>query len=101
LSAGCATKAPEPALRPTFLLGRFSYPYSRPGLPARLRPLGYDVVPQLGPGVQVVIVGDDAVNQAGDGFDSVKDSAEYREAQRLGIEMIPLRLLRSQLDAPR
>jgi len=83
--------------RTVFLMGRFSYPYNKPQLEMLLKNLGNTLVNKMGPGVDTVILGDDAVNEAGDGFTSVTDSAEYKLANELGVEFAPLRKIRDLL----
>jgi hypothetical protein len=82
------------ASRTIFLMGRFSAPYEKDPLAALLKRLGNKVVTTMGPGVDTVILGDDPVNDAGDGFAAVKDSAEYKEALGLGVEFAPLKKIR-------
>lgn len=80
--------------RTIFLLGRFSYPYHKPQLQQLLENLGNTVVSKMGPGVDTVILGDDAVNEAGDGFTKVEESEEYKTATMLGVEFVPMRKIR-------
>ncbi|HLQ36764.1 MAG TPA: hypothetical protein VK348_03100, partial [Planctomycetota bacterium] len=80
--------------RTIFLMGRFSYPYHKPDLEQLLRRLGNDVVTKMGPGVDLVLLGNDAQNEAGDGFTAVAESAEYKEAVNLGVEFAPLQKIR-------
>jgi len=80
--------------RTIFLLGRFSAPYEKDRLAALLKRLGNKVVDKVGPGVDTVILGDDPINEAGDGFAAIKDSPEFKEANNLGVEMVPLRKIR-------
>ncbi|MGE3175605.1 MAG: hypothetical protein AB7O97_23475 [Planctomycetota bacterium] len=80
--------------RTIYLLGRFSYPYHKPQLEALLRDLGNTVVANMGPGVDTVLLGDDAVNEAGDGFTKVEESEEYKLATALGVEFVPMRKVR-------
>ena len=82
------------ASRTIFLMGRFSAPYEKDPLAALLKRLGNKVVGKMGPGVDTVILGDDPVNEAGDGFAAVKDSPEYKEALGLGVEFAPLKKVR-------
>lgn len=83
--------------RTIFLMGRFSYPYNKDQLTMLLKNLGNTVVTKMGPGIDTVILGDDAVNEAGDGFTSITESAEYKEANALGVEFAPLRKIRDLL----
>jgi hypothetical protein len=80
--------------RTIFLLGRFSYPYHKPQLTQLLENLGNRVVAKMGPGVDTVILGDDAINEAGDGFTKVEESEEYKAATMLGVEFVPMRKIR-------
>ena len=75
-------------------MGRFSYPYNKPQLEQLLKNLGNKVVAKMGPGVDTVILGNDSVNENGDGFDKVLESQEYKEAINLGVEFAPLLKIR-------
>lgn len=77
-------------VRTIFLMGRFSEPYHKPALTALLRRLGNKVVDKMGPGVDLVILGNDPKNEAGDGFAAVQESADYKEAVRLRVEFATL-----------
>ena len=83
--------------RTIYLMGRFSYPYNKDQLAMLLKNLGNTVVQKMGPGVDTVLLGDDAINEAGDGFTSIADSQEYKEANALGVEFAPLRKIRDLL----
>lgn len=80
--------------RTIFLLGRFSYPHHKPQLELLLENLGNTVVSKMGPGVDTVILGDDAINEAGDGFSKVEESEEYKAATMLGVEFVPMLKIR-------
>jgi hypothetical protein len=80
--------------RTIYLLGRFSYPYHKPQLTQLLENLGNRVVAKMGPGIDTVILGDDAINEAGDGFTKVEESEEYKAATMLGVEFVPMRKIR-------
>lgn len=80
--------------RTIYLLGRFGYPYHKPQLTKLLENLGNRVVAKMGPGVDTVILGDDAINEAGDGFTKVEESEEYKAATMLGVEFVPMRKIR-------
>lgn len=80
--------------RTIYLMGGFNYPYNKPQLEALLRNLGNKVVSKMGPGVDTVILGDNPINEAGDGFLQVSESVEYKEAVNLGVEFAPLRKIR-------
>ena len=51
-----------------------------------LRRLGNRVVTKMGPGVDTVILGNNPVNEAGDGFASIQDSDEFKLANELRVE---------------
>ena len=53
-------------------MGRFGAPYGKEQLTNLLRRLGNRVVTKMGPGVDTVILGNDPVNEAGDGFASIR-----------------------------
>ncbi len=80
--------------RTIYLMGRFSAPYNKPELTNLLRRLGNKVVDKMAPGVDTVILGNDPVNEAGDGFASVQDSAEYKLASELRVEFAYLASVR-------
>jgi hypothetical protein len=83
--------------RTIYLMGRFGYPYNKPQLQALLENLGNTVVGKMGPGIDTVVLGDDPVNESGDGFSKVEESEEYKLAVGLGVEFAPLRKIRDLL----
>ncbi len=72
--------------RTIFLMGRFAAPYNKPELTQMLTRLGNRVVDKMQPGVDLVILGNDPVNEAGDGFSSVQESPEFKLASELRVE---------------
>lgn len=80
--------------RTIYLLGRFSAPYNKPELTQLLRRLGNKVVDKMAPGVDTVILGNDPLNEAGDGFVSVQESDEFKLASDLRVEFVYLRQIR-------
>jgi hypothetical protein len=80
--------------RTIFLLGRFSAPYEKPALTNLLRRLGNKVVDKMAPGVDTVILGNDPINEAGDGFSSVQESPEFKLASELRVEFAYLSTIR-------
>lgn len=80
--------------RTIYLMGRFSAPYNKPELTNLLKRLGNNVVDKMAPGVDTVILGGDPVNEAGDGFASVQDSAEFKLASELRVEFAYLSSIR-------
>jgi predicted secreted protein len=72
--------------RTIYLMGRFSAPYNKPELTLLLRRLGNKVVDKMAPGVDTVILGNDPINEAGDGFAVVQESDEYKLASDLRVE---------------
>lgn len=83
-----------------YLMGRFSHPLTKPVVAGLLSDLGNTVVDKLGPGVDLIIVGGDLVNEEGSGFMPIADSDEYKLAQNLRIEMAPLSKVRQYLKLP-
>jgi hypothetical protein len=79
------------------MMGRFSYPYNKDMVEKLLKGLGNTVVTKMQPGVDTVLLGDDVPNEAGDGLTPVTDSAEYKLANDLGVEFVPLRKVRDLL----
>ena len=80
--------------RTIYLMGRFSAPYTKEPLANLLKRLGNKVVDKMGPGVDTVILGNDPVNAAGDGFESVQGSAEFKLASELRVEFAYLTQIR-------
>ena len=80
--------------RTIYLMGRFTAPYNKEQLTLLLKRLGNRVVGKMAPGVDTVVLGNDPVNEAGDGFTVVKDSEEYKEAHRLNVEFTYLNIIR-------
>jgi hypothetical protein len=80
--------------RSIYLMGRFTAPYNKEQLTLLLKRLGNKVVDKMGPGVEMVLLGNDPVNEAGDGFTILKDSEEYKEAHRLNVEFTYLSTIR-------
>jgi hypothetical protein len=80
--------------RTIYLMGRFSAPYNKPELTNLLKRLGNNVVDKMAPGVDTVILGGDPVNEAGDGFNSVMESAEFKLASELRVEFAYLSSIR-------
>lgn len=80
--------------RTIYLMGRFTAPYNKGDLANLLKRLGNKVVDKMGPGVDTVILGNDPVNEAGDGFASVQDSAEFKQASELRVEFAYLATIR-------
>ena len=72
--------------RTIYLMGRFGAPYGKEQLANLLRRLGNRVVSQMVPGVDLVVLGNDPVNEEGDGFASVQDSEEFKLANELRVE---------------
>tara|TARA_R110002072_G_scaffold269079_11_gene428360 strand:- start:16544 stop:17815 length:1272 start_codon:yes stop_codon:yes gene_type:complete len=72
--------------RTMYLMGRFSAPYQKEQLTNLLRRLGNRVVTKMGPGVDTVLLGNNPVNEAGDGFATVQDSPEFKLANELRVE---------------
>ena len=80
--------------RTIYLIGRFTAPYNKEQLTMLLKRLGNKVVDKFSPGVDTVVLGNDPVNEAADGFTILKDSEEYKEAHRLNVEFTYLNVIR-------
>jgi stress response protein YsnF len=80
--------------RTIYLMGRFSAPYNKPDLKNMLTRLGNKVVDKMQPGVDLVILGNDPVNEAADGFAQVSDSPEFKLASELRVEFAYLNTIR-------
>lgn len=80
--------------RTIYLMGRFTEPYAKDALTNLLKRLGNRVVSKMQPGVDTVILGNDPVNEASDGFASVQDSDEFKLASELRVEFIYLTTIR-------
>ena len=72
--------------RTMFLMGRFTAPYGKEQLTNLLIRLGNRVVSKMAPGVDTVILGNNPVNEAGDGFDAIQESDEFKLANELRVE---------------
>lgn len=72
--------------RTIYLMGRFTAPYQKEQLTNLLRRLGNKVVDKMAPGVDMVVLGNDPVNEAGDGFAKVEESDEFKLANELRVE---------------
>lgn len=84
--------------RTIYLMGRFSAPYNKPELTILLRRLGNKVVDKMAPGVDTVILGNDPINEAGDGFVSVQESDEFKLASDLRVEFTYLKTIRDLIQ---
>jgi len=58
--------------RTIYLMGRFGAPYGKEQLTNLLRRLGNRVVSKMGPGVDLVVLGNNPINEAGDDFADVQ-----------------------------
>jgi hypothetical protein len=85
--------------RTIYLMGRFTEPYDKEKLTLMLKRLGNRVVSKMSPGVDTVVLGNDPVNEAADGFTILKDSEEYKEAHRLNVEFTYLNVIRDLISA--
>ncbi len=80
-----------------YLMGRFAQPYTKPLVKTILENLGNRVADELGPGIDLIILGADTINEEGSGFTPITDTEEYRRAQFLRIEMAPLAKIQQYL----
>ena len=83
--------------RNIYLMGRFSYPLNKPAVKMILEELGNRVHDNIGPGVDLVLVGGDTLNEDGDGFVPVTESQAYKDALFLGIEIATVSKVREFL----
>ncbi len=80
--------------RTIFLMGRFGAPYNKPELAALLQRLGNKVVDKMVAGVDTVILGNDPINEEGDGLSKLEESDEYKKAVDLRVEFLYLNKIR-------
>ncbi len=83
--------------RTVVLVGRFSYPLTKPVVADILRNLGNTVVDKPVPGVDLAIIGSDTVNETGDGFVDITETPEFKQIQFLSIETVTLNKVRDLL----
>lgn len=79
------------------LIGRYTYPLTKPTVKLLLENLGNKVVEKIGPGVDLVVVGGDSLNEGGDGFTPVDQTQDYKDALFHGVEIAPLHKIRDFL----
>jgi len=72
--------------RTIYLMGAFSAPYHKPELTKLLTRLGNKVVDKMVPGVDLVIIGNNPVNEVGDGFAPIEETEEFKKATELRVE---------------
>ena len=84
--------------RNIYLMGRFSYPLDKPTVKLILEQLGNKVHDTIGPGIDLVLVGGDTLNEERDGFVPITDSDTYKKALFLGIEIATLNKVRDFLQ---
>lgn len=80
--------------RTIYLMGRFGAPYNKPDLQNMLERLGNKVVDKMQPGVDLVILGNDVVNEERSGLDPVTESPEYKLASELRVEFAYINTIR-------
>jgi hypothetical protein len=85
--------------RTIFLMGRFTSP-NKDAIAVLLKRLGNKVVDKMQPGVDTVILGDNPINEAGDGFAAVQDSPEYKLASELRVEFANMNQIRDLIKLP-
>ncbi|MHC4512560.1 MAG: hypothetical protein ACYTGW_04965 [Planctomycetota bacterium] len=79
------------------LIGRFTYPYPKGEVKRLLERLGNRVLDKVGIDVDLVVVGNDTINETGDGLDDITTTAEYKFAENQRIEIITLNKIRDLL----
>jgi hypothetical protein len=83
--------------RQVALIGRFGYPYTKDMVKTIFESLGNKVHDKVGPGVDLVILGDETLNEEGTEFVKVEDSEDYKLASKLGSEFAPVNKIRGFL----
>ncbi|MEZ5964961.1 MAG: hypothetical protein R3F56_14085 [Planctomycetota bacterium] len=83
--------------RQVALIGRFGYPYTKDTIKEILESLGNTVHDKVGPGVDLVIIGDETLNAEGTEFVKVEDTDDYKLASTLGAEFAPVNKIRGFL----
>jgi hypothetical protein len=84
--------------RNIYLMGRFTAPLTKPEVKTILESLGNKVYDKIGPGIDLVILGSDSLNEEATGFTSLTETQEYKDALFLGIEMAPFHKVREFLQ---
>jgi hypothetical protein len=79
--------------RQIYLMGHFASP-NKDAIKTLLTRLGNKVVDKMAPGVDTVILGNNPVNESGDGFADVQESPEYKLASELGVEFATMSQIR-------
>lgn len=85
--------------RNVYLMGRFALPYSEPVVKAYLERIGNTVVDRLDVGVDLIVVGQDTINDDGDGYVPLTETEEYKRGVELSIEFVRLNQIRDLLDS--
>jgi len=80
--------------RQVALIGRFGYPYTKDMVKTILESLGNKVHDKVGPGVDLVILGDETLNEEGTEYVKVEDTDDYKLAYKLGAEFAPVNKIR-------
>lgn len=89
LFAACETPPNAPPLPNTvYLLGRFSAPHDRAQFAAELRQRGYRIANDLDDSVDTVVIGMPPLDDSGEGFVVLEESAEYRRAVRRNLRLL-------------
>lgn len=83
--------------RQVALIGRFGYPYTKDTIKEIFTSLGNTVHDKVGPGVDLVIIGDETLNAEGTEFVKVEDTEDYKLANTLGAEFAPVNKIRGFL----
>lgn len=87
--------------RNIYLLGRFGHPYSKSDVKDLLERLGNTVVDSLQPGVDLVVVGNNLIDEETGTMILLDETPEYRLVQDLSIEVAPLNRIRDFLQFDR
>ena len=79
------------------LIGRFSYPYTKPMIKKILEDLGNEVKDDVNAKVDLVIVGMQDPSDDGVGLKPIEEIPGYKEAQKYHIELITIHKIRHLL----
>ncbi len=84
--------------RKVAMIGRFSYPYTKPMIRKILEQLGNTVYDEVRVGVDMVIVGLQDPTEIGDALKPIEDTPGYKQAQVLHCEIVTISKIRDLLQ---
>lgn len=86
------------AKRTIYLMGRFGVPHTKPQIQMTLESFGNKVVDSIGPEVDLVIIGDNPVNEDNSGLVPIEETEEYKQVQFYSIEVATISKVRNFLS---